>query len=277
MRTISLKKQAEIDAYLAEPVKAGDRVQVMGLGSQDKTFWGNSTNVEKVLENGDITITEYTSSKIIEKSKYRKWHGDIGVNPFPDVRDRIENVNFTLESILFKLGLTKEKEEKYDIKGITIKNVDFNPYIFDDKGEKVFYQRPLVWALQDKQNLIESIYNNVDCGKILIRRRGWDELGVLVEKGEKDLSWSDVVDGKQRLHTIKEFINDEFPDSSGNYFGDLSANAQSKLLNHQLFSYSELPESISDKEVINQFLKLNFAGVPQSKEHVDFVKEINLK
>ena len=43
-------------------------------------------------------------------------------------------------------------------------------------GKKSYYQRPLVWELEDKQLLIESIYNSVDCGKILIRLKGWEEL-----------------------------------------------------------------------------------------------------
>jgi hypothetical protein len=33
-------------------------------------------------------------------------------------------------------------------------------------------------------------------------------------------------------------------------------------------------EDSLDKDVIYQFLKLNFAGVPQSKEHIGFVKNI---
>lgn len=278
MKKISDKKQAAIDAYLIEPVKTGDIVSVMGLGSQDKTSWGGTTKVIKVLDTGEITIKEYNSSeRIIPLNQYRKWVGVIGENPFGPFSDRVRNISFTLESVLFTLGLTQEGKSEYDLDGLPIKNVSFDPFIFDEDGKKVFYQRPLVWNLEEKQMLIESIYNNVDCGKILIRRKNWDELRVLLEKGETDLSWADVVDGKQRLHTMYEFINNEFPDINGIYFGDMSHNAQSRLLDHQLFSYAELPESTTDKEVINQFLKLNFAGVPQSKEHLDFVKSIYIK
>ena len=60
----------------------------------------------------------------------------------------------------------------------------------------------------------------------------------------------------------------------GNYFDDLSKNAKSKFSNHQLFSYSELPEGTTDEEVLRQFLRLNFAGVPQSREHINFVKDL---
>jgi len=128
--------------------------------------------------------------------------------------------------------------------------------------------------LKDKRLLIESIYNNIDCGKILVRNRGWEELEVL-QKGGHEIAWLDVVDGKQRLSCILEFIQDGFTDSFSNLYSDFSKVAKHKFLEHQLFSYSELPENTDDKEIIEQFLKLNFAGVPQSKEHIEFIKSLN--
>lgn len=96
----------------------------------------------------------------------------------------------------------------------------------------------------------------------------------LAKNGETELSFNDIVDGKQRLHTIKEFINGEFCDLYGNYYSDLSDSAQNKFLNHQLFQYCELPENTSDEEVLYQFLKTNFTGKPQSKEHIYYVKSL---
>ena len=131
----------------------------------------------------------------------------------------------------------------------------------------------MCWSLEDKQLLIESIYSNVDCGKILIRNGSWKELEKL-EEGGHELAWKDITDGKQRLNTVKEFLDNKFPDIHGNYFEDLSDQAQRKLTNHQLFSYSELPENTPDNEVLRQFLRLNFSGVPQSKEHLEYVKSL---
>ncbi len=134
-----------------------------------------------------------------------------------------------------------------------------------------------MWSLQDKQLLIESLYQGIDCGKILIRKRAWSEITAMRAKGETELSFNDIVDGKQRLHTIKEFILGEFPDMQGNYFGDLSYKSQHLFTNNQQFSYAEMPENTKDADVIKQFLKMNFAGVPQSKEHIEFVKSIQGK
>ncbi len=96
-------------------------------------------------------------------------------------------------------------------------------------------------------------------------------------KGETDLSWNDIVDGKQRLNALVGFINNEFTDSYGNYYADLSNSSQHDVTNHQLFSYAEMPDNTKDEDVIKQFLKLNFTGVPQSREHIDFVKSLQNK
>jgi len=107
----------------------------------------------------------------------------------------------------------------------------------------------------------------------LIRNRGWKELEEL-QKGGHELAWRDVIDGKQRINAIKTFIDGDFPDLHGNYYDDLSEEAQRKLTNNQLFSYSELPENTPDVDVLRQFLRLNFSGVPQSEEHINFVKQL---
>ena len=70
---------------------------------------------------------------------------------------------------------------------------------------------------------------------------------------------------------------DEFPDMHGNFYSDLSFMSQHKFTSHQLLSYAEMPEDSNDEDVIRQFLKLNFAGVPQSKEHIEFVKSLQSK
>jgi len=261
-----MTKQEKIEAYLVEPLKIGDVIYVQGLGSQDKNSWSGTTRVVDIVD-GVPHIEQHGSKRKVEEA-WKKWVGDIGENPFPERWDRISSISFTLESILFQLF----KEDKYDIKGTPIKTSNDNPFVFI-KGEKKYYQRPLVWAIEDKQLLVESIYNNVDCGKILVRNRGWKELEELQKDGH-ELAWKDVVDGKQRLNAIKDFTENKFPDVNGNYFNDLSYQAQRRLTNHQLFSYSELPENTPDEEVLRQFLRLNFAGVPQSKEHIEFVKSL---
>jgi hypothetical protein len=201
----------------------------------------------------------------------------IGANPFDETFYQIRPVAFTLESILFGLNVLGEKRfmnKDWEINGVKISDCNWNPFIYNKEGKKEYYQRPFVWTLAEKQLLIDSIYQGIDCGKILVRKRGWKELEKMQAKGETELSFNDIVDGKQRLEAMRGFIMGEYADSNGNYFGDLSANAQNRLTNNQFFSYAEMPEETKDAMVIRQFLKLNFTGIPQSKGHIDFVKSL---
>lgn len=269
-----MNKEQLIEKYLSEPIKVGECVYIQGLGSQDKSSWFSTAEVIEVCEDGGVMYKQsgYKEAHKAEKGKWKKYTNDIGACPFPPTRSEIRSINFQLESILYKI---RRDKEPYTIKGIEIKDVNFNPFVYDKDGSKRYYQRPLVWSDEDKRNLIDSIYNNIDCGKILIRNRGWKEIENLIDKGETEVAWCDVVDGKQRLNAVMDFIDGKFADNYGNYYEDLSENAQRRLTDHQLFSYSELPENSSDESVIEQFLRLNFCGVPQSKEHIQFVKEIN--
>ncbi len=199
------------------------------------------------------------------------------INPFQNnSRDTVRCVDFTLDSILHKLDLSpeyKKRDREYQINGITIEECNFNPYVIIN-GIKKYYQRPLVWTLEDKQNLIESIYYGIGCGSIIIKVNDWDVLQKRADSGETELYFSDVVDGKQRLNTIYEFVNNEFCDRDGNYFEQFSKKAQHLFLDHQLFSYGEINSQVNDEDVLKQFLKVNFAGVPQSSEHIDYVKSL---
>lgn len=271
-----MKKSREklIEELLNEPVKIGDQVYVKGLGSQDKNSWHSTTFVKNLGEDDSIFIEEHGSIEKIDKENWRKYTGFIGANPFPKTRDLVSNINFQLESILHTLDIIPRDRDNYQEQGVEIKRCNWNPYVYDKEGNKQYYQRDFVWTEEDKRTLIDSIYNNIDCGKILVRKRSWAEVRKSIEKGETEVAFNDLVDGKQRLKAIKDFIENKFEDSYGNFYSDLSRLAQSRLTNHQLFSYSELPENCPDEIVIQQFLKLNYCGVPQSQSHISYVKSL---
>jgi len=283
--TNSEKKQKLIDNHLNSPIIVGDVVLVKKSSltsypsSRDK-IENQSCDVLNI--EGDVfTVKDrYSDSihKIDKQSIISKGIGEIGANPFVQSHFEVRCVAFTLDSILFNLNVLEEKDNKdYKIKDILIKELNWNPFVYTKEGKKEYYQRPFVWTLEDKQLLIESIYQGIDCGKIVVRERSWGTLEKMVEVGETDLAFHDIVDGKQRLNAIKGFIQNEYLDLNGNFFSDLSNSAQYFFTNHQLLTYGALPENSTDEQVIKQFLKLNFAGVPQSKEHIKFVKSINQK
>lgn len=277
----SEKKAKLIAAKNETPLSVGEEIYVFKRALNKTTNNPNAQEMCTILSlDGGIVVREgsardkgYGAITINKEDIAGRDIIEIGANPFDERQSNIRPVAFTLESILFGLSVLGEKDEnKYDINGKPILTANWNPFIYSSTGEKQYYQRPFVWTVTDKQNLIESIYQGIDCGKILIRKRGFDELDKMEANGETELYFNDIVDGKQRLNTVKEFILGEFPDLSGNFYSDLSYRSQHKFVNHQLFSYSEMWENTSDTEVLRQFLKLNFAGVPQSREHIEFVK-----
>ena len=269
MYKTSNKKQQIIEAYQQEPLKVGDRVKIKNY--KDKQRYEiisiDGDNITIKCRPWDINV--YNIEDIIPNSKSSY---NIGINPFID-SFRVDIVNYSIESILSALGLLGDVRDKV-VDDISVNRCNFNPYVIDHNGEKNYYQRMFVWSLSDKQNLIDSIYHGIDCGMVVVRMRSWEYIRHELKMGNSEVAFLDVVDGKQRITTMHEFINDGFCDSHGNYYSDLSNAAQNKILGSQLIKYATMNESATDKDVIDQFLKVNFAGVQQSKEHIDYVKTI---
>lgn len=225
-----------------------------------------------------VTSAEQSSTtpiKIEKEHVKSKFIGDVGANPFPTYRDRLRSVNYQLESIVFTLDIFNERNREYDVDGIPVRELNWNPYVINEDGKPETYQRDFVWSLTDKQSLIDSLYNGIECGKIVVRKRSWKELDILVKKYKiTDIAFNDIIDGKQRLNTLREFVLGEFHDSMGNYYADLTAMAQNKLFSNQLIGFAEMDEDSSDDQVLEQFLKMNFSGIPQSKDHIEYVKSL---
>lgn len=57
-----------------------------------------------------------------------------------------------------------------------------------------FYQRDYVWSQEDKESLIDSIFNHIEIGKFVLVFKGYE--GDMYE----------VLDGKQRLSALQEFL-----------------------------------------------------------------------
>lgn len=276
----SMTKENKIKQFLAEPIKVGERAYVRGLGSQNKDAFSNSAEVIDVKDNGVIVITKYGTDRVeVNPEDYKKSTNHIGENPFPSKpwNSRLKLISYSLYSILHSCGFEREVREYETSSGMkNIPLINWNPIFIDEGGNEVVFQRDFCWSLKDKQLLIDSIYNNIDIGKIVLRLRSYEY--VIERAGQnKEVGWKDVVDGKQRLNAILGFVNGEFEDTNGNKFEDLSDNAQHQFLDFMSIAYGEIGEDATDEDVKSVFMGVNFAGVPMSKEHIDFVKSINLK
>lgn len=276
----SENKKALIDKTISDVnYNIGEHINVLNeYGSDSDVYLITGVEKEYVLAHRKYDKSKKPQKITLDKISSKNIFG-IGANPFDDDFDSVRTVNFTLSSILFTLNLSGEVsavKSKYVESGVEISELCWNPIIIDKDGNVKNYQRDFVWTLEDKRNLIDSIYNGIDCGKILVRKRGFVEIKKLIKMGVESVAFNDIVDGKQRLSTLSDFIRDEFCDNYGNFFSDLSHEAQHKFGNNQCISYAEMGEDTPDNVVVKQFLKMNFAGVIQSKEHIDFVKSLKV-
>lgn len=275
------KKEESIKKFLAEPAKEGDFVFVRGLGTQDKTKFVNSTKVLEANDDGSIMIKEYSYSSPIrvEKGDYYKNTRHIGADPFPKKpwNSALRMISYNLDSIFHVCGF-KNIDKKYTFETqntYTVNELNWNPFFVDKNGNEVVYQRDFCWTLEQKQLLIESIYNNIEIGKIVVRKRSYEWVKKRCLSG-KTAFFKDIVDGKQRLNAIFGFVNGEFKDLHGNNWEDLSEHAQQKFFDFMSVGYGEIGEDATDEDVKSVFLNVNFSGVRMSQEHIDFVKSINL-
>jgi len=234
----------------------------------------------------DFIKVDYNGNQkyAIANEKYvKRTYYDCGANPFVKEKRRINFYNQDLSSLLMKAGYGKTSDDysKFEPKHIdkaddgTYGGVNFNPFIIDANGKRQHYQRELVWTLEQKQLLIESIYQEIEIGKFLFRYNSWSKLEKEMKESGHGHSF-DCVDGRQRFFAILHFIQNEYPDSHGNYWNDLSLTAQRRFLGYANLSYGELSESATDEDVIDNFLMLNHSGQPMSPEHIAFVQSINV-
>ena len=270
-RNASEKKQALINEVISKGLQPGDTILV-----RNDSYTVVEVGIDYVLAKCSESFRTDRSVKKFNNGEFEYNVYEIGANPFPknDWRKKVRNINYNLESIIFTLFRDEVTgREEYEVDGHSVHETNFNPYVVVN-GEKYYYQRPLVWTLKDKQNLIESIYLGISCGSIIVREHGWKEVETEFKNGNHEICFFDVVDGKQRLNAVYEFIRGDFPDLHGNYYNDLSDHAQMEFGDSMCFNYAVMGEKSTDEDVLSAFLGVNFTGVPQSTEHIAYVRGI---
>lgn len=268
----------EIKKYVNQPFRVGEKIKIVRENKDEYV------TIISIKDNDFFEVRHdetYKGNEVVPKSICEKIIYDVGYNPFPvkSWDNNIECVGFDLEGIMISLGLsyydcTLDKGVKFK-NGVFVPEVTFNPYVVDKEENRYYYQREYCWSLEDEQLLVESVYNNLDCGKIVVRQREWNyvEKKALANDIE-GLAFNDVVDGKQRLNCLHRFMTDKFPDIRGFYFSDLSLRARHKFEGSRSFTFLRFRPHTTDQEIIDSFLVVNFAGKPMSKEHIEYVKSI---
>lgn len=129
------------------------------------------------------------------------------------------------------------------------------------------YQRTLVWTLKQKQDYITNLFNGMAEIRPTI---------LLYYEDNKDIY--EVLDGKQCLTTLFQFIDNEFAiivDGEEVYFKDLIDTDKKFILNHNVYwtrimSFKIL-EPIALEDKLTLFLEKNYLDTRMSDEQINKV------
>ena len=149
-----------------------------------------------------------------------------------------------------------------------VDEIDFNVWL-PTKNKNL--QRDFCWNLEQKRELIKSIFKELFIPNIsVIFHHPFND-----NSNYKQLL---IIDGKQRLSTIIDFLNDKFSllvNDIEYFFSELPVELRTQF---QRFSinfdvvYSYHDDYLTDNQKISWFEQINFAGTPQDIEHLNNLK-----
>lgn len=137
--------------------------------------------------------------------------------------------------------------------------------LHDKEGELRYpdFQRDYVWTEEDKKKLIESIFDNIEIGRIVLHQE--------FNTNKSPDTWCyEVIDGKQRLGAILDYFKDKFK-VRDKLFSELSE------IDQRHFSFITIPVSevknLPRKYQLDLFIKVNTTGIRMSEEHLEKVRQ----
>jgi hypothetical protein len=143
-------------------------------------------------------------------------------------------------------------------------NIDWNVYL-PTRGKNL--QRDFVWTLDQKRELIWSVLigrHIPHCAVINTINKENDHEDIYL-----------IIDGKQRLSSIFDFMDDKFTielEGKEYLFSELPKDYQTGI-NYYHFRYYVVNEPwdsrITDDQKIAWFKFINFSGTPQDAEHLN--------
>lgn len=139
-------------------------------------------------------------------------------------------------------------------------NIDFEPN----------FQRGLVWSQKQKEAYILALFEH---------RAELSPTFVLdQDKVNETMNLKKMIsiDGKQRLHAVKEFMDDKFS-VKGMYYNQLKESdkfyLQSLDFDMVVYRNPDVSKTLDYKTQLEIFLAINSWGVPQAEEHIKKLEE----
>lgn len=127
------------------------------------------------------------------------------------------------------------------------------------------YQRELVWTDKQKQDYILAI----------LKQRAKITPVIIEKLTEQETVLYEILDGKQRLTALFDYIDNKYPLQTGEYFKDLSAKdmnviTQTRVSYTRITSYKECDVPLDFK--LAYFLEINAMGTKITDEHIEKIE-----
>ena len=187
------------------------------------------------------------SSKQIEKEKYDNVISIINIEENSDIDEDLEIDNSSDEDTLYPVEV-KIQRDMYSVRELKTDYQDKMLILAPD------FQRESVWSLKQKSELIESILMGIPLPMVYFF--------------EGDEGVIQVVDGKQRLTSLFEFLDNKYPLSQslsilshlrGLKYKDLKPAERTKIARHQFVAQTIIPPT-PDKIKFDIFERVNRKG-----------------
>lgn len=124
------------------------------------------------------------------------------------------------------------------------------------------YQRDYVWSLKDNIDYIDSVFSDRELGKFAFINHGYEY--------EQNL---EIMDGKQRINCIKNFLMDKFK-YKGYFWSELSKQDRMFFEGRSISVIEFDNKNLTKVDKLKIFININEGGVPQSDEHLKTVKKM---
>ena len=258
---------------------------ILDLNKPENKEYIDTLELSEVIEKLDSINKEYKDCEIIEIEKSSRFT----IKGKKLVEGKWSEVeNFKLEiyqinriddeknsEISNEIRTKKDEWEKIiDRRNHDFKVCDLYKRLYEEQLElDPFYQRDYVWNLEQKRLYIENLFlDKAVITPTFIQVEKPKEL----RKDFSDFDILEVLDGKQRLSTIFEFIENQFCLNDGIYFKNLNGKDKIELLFMDVKAIEILPRKFSnqltDKQKIELFLEINELGTKMSDEHIEKIK-----
>jgi hypothetical protein len=128
------------------------------------------------------------------------------------------------------------------------------------------YQRNLVWKLENKQHLISAIMRGSPIGDFILSRKE------VYTTNDFYYEW-EVIDGQQRINTLREFVKDGFKDMDGRLFSEYSYREMKYLVEDFNSFRAFYLEDITQEDAVNIYISRNVGGVAHTEDELNKAKE----